>query len=85
MRAILEPIKTDAPLVVDSNGVPTFSIAFESFQTVARRDCQLFELGDCMELGQFTQSHALNIWWKEAGFALIEQRLGLLAGKGTNH
>ena len=60
MRTVIPPAEADTPLVVDPDGVETFTVSLESFEPVARRDGKMFEFGNCVELGQFSQGDALN-------------------------
>lgn len=85
VRAIVFPAETDAPLVVDSDGVLAFAVSFESLQTVAGRDGEVFEIGDSVELGKFPQRNTLDIGRERTGFPFAEQDGGLLAGEGTDH
>jgi hypothetical protein len=85
MRSIFLPTETNAPLVIDSDGVLAFAVSLESLQTVAGRDGEVFEFGDRMELSQFSQGDTLDVRRKRAGFPFTEEEGGLLAGEGTDH
>ena len=85
VRTVFPPAEANAPLVVDSDGVLAFAVSLESFQTVAGRDGEMFEFGDCMELGQFPQGYTLDVRRERARFPFTEEEGGLLAGEGTDH
>ena len=85
MRAIFLPAEADAPRVVDANGMLALAVSLKSFQSVAGRDGEMFEFGDCMELGQFPQGYTLDVRRERAGFPFLEEEGGLLAGEGTDH
>ncbi len=42
-RCLLGPLKTHAPLVIDSDRVLAFPISFENFKTVAGQRCQILQ------------------------------------------
>ena len=56
------PVKANAPLIVDTNGMLAFAISLEGFQPVARRDTELKQVRDSMELCELAQRRALNVW-----------------------
>lgn len=61
VRAIRFPAETNAPLIIDADGVLAFAGAMENFQTVAGWDAKVNEFGDGVELGEFAQCNALDI------------------------
>jgi hypothetical protein len=85
VRAIVFPAEANAPRVVDADGVLAFAVSFESLQTVAGRDGEVFEFCDSVNLGKFPQGNTLDIWRERSGFPFAEQDGGLLAGEGTDH
>jgi hypothetical protein len=65
-RAAVRPEKAEPVLVVDADAVLADPIASQRFQTVARRNSQIFQpLGD-LELPQFAAGHPLD--GLEAGY-----------------
>lgn len=85
MRAIRLPLEADAPLVVDADGVLTSPVSVESFEPVSRRNAELKQLRDRIELGQLSQSRALNIRRKGTDLLQLEQAGSFVAGEGTDH
>jgi hypothetical protein len=61
MGSVGFPAETDTPLVVDADGILAFAIPFESFQAVARRDGEVLEFGDGMDLCKFAQCDTLKV------------------------
>jgi hypothetical protein len=78
VRAVGFPTETDAPLIIDSNGVKTLPIALEGFQSIAGWDGELDEFGDSVQLGELPQSNTLDGGWNGPDFPLFEKELGLL-------
>ncbi len=85
MRAVRFPAETDAPLVIDPDGILALAIAFESFESIARWDSQLSHFGDGMKLRELAQSGPLNVRRKGADFLQQKQPGGGIAGKGADH
>lgn len=46
------PAEADTPLIVDTNGMLAFAVAFEHFQTVAWRNAELNQFRYSMQLGK---------------------------------
>ena len=84
-RAVRFPAETDAPLVIDPDGILAFAIAFESFESIAGWYSQLGQFGDRMKLSELAQSSALDIRRKGADFLQPKQPGGGIAGKGADH
>ncbi len=68
MRPVRFPDETDAPLVIDADGVLAFPIAHESFESVAGWHGEAMVFGDGMKLGQFSQGDPLDIGRKDRVF-----------------
>lgn len=85
VRIALMPAKADAPLVVNADAVLAFSVAFERFQPVRRRNPQLIEIGDVIEHAQFTARDVLDIARQAARRRTCPDFLDFLVGKGVNH
>jgi hypothetical protein len=79
------PAEAYAPLVVNSNGMLTGSIAFERFEAVARRHPEVVELLGQIELDQFASSRRLNGGGKNGRAFIMENRLSGTAGEGFDH
>ncbi len=55
------PIKTNSPLVVNSDAVLSRTIADEFFQTIRRRDAKVVDCFGIVQHSQFSQSNLLNV------------------------
>ena len=69
--AVRFPAETDAPLVIDANGVLPRPVALKRFQAIAGWDGKMVEFGDRMNLGEFAQDNALDVRRKRPGFPFI--------------
>src|SRR5258707_1348494 len=54
------PSEADAPLIVDPNTMPAFTVPLQPFEPVARWGCQLFETLRRVQLLQLAHRHSLN-------------------------
>lgn len=80
----IAPDKTDSPLIVDSNGVLSFSLAAQSFQSIPRGRGQNSQLRGRMQLQQFPQGDSLE--GTEALAVVVLKKLpGFLRAKTVNH
>jgi hypothetical protein len=61
VRTGFTPSKTNSPLVVDPDAVLSRAIAFEQFQSVARRNFQIVKSPGDLKLSQFTSTDGRNI------------------------
>jgi hypothetical protein len=78
------PAKADTPLVVDSDAVLTYALAFECFETVAWWNTQIVEPCRNLKLPQFSPRHSGDI--DEATDPLTSsQRLSVRASEGPDH
>ena len=59
--AALRPFKAQAPLVIDTNTVLTFSVFLQSFEFVLWRDFQVIQITRPVEHGQLAQRNRFNI------------------------
>ena len=48
------PGEADSPLVVDANGMLSFAVSFEGFESVSGWNREMFEFGYCMELSELS-------------------------------
>ncbi len=53
MGSIRFPAETDAPLVIDADGVLAFPVALERFEAITGRDGEVVEFGDGVNLSEF--------------------------------
>ena len=78
------PDKADAPLIVDPNAVLASSIAFQGFQTIARRGREVAKLRSNVQLPKLALRHPLES--PEPFDALPGVKLfRLLRAEGLNH
>lgn len=54
------PDKTDAPLIVDADAVLSLSVSVKSFETIARRGCQVAQFRGNIQLAEFPLRHSLD-------------------------
>ena len=85
VRAIRLPAEADAPLVVDADGVLAFAVAFVGFQSVAWRDGEVVEFGDCVKLSEFPQGNTLDGRRERSCLPFLEEGGGLPRCKGADH
>ena len=78
------PLKYDPPLVVDANGIPSFSVAFEGLQPVAGRNRQIGEVSRTIHLNQLAKCNAFECLEALVPF-FTEQLLGIRVVKGLDH
>ena len=64
MRIVVVPAEADAPLLVNSNAVLAFSVAAESFEVIARRYSESFDLSDSGNDSKLIQCSLLNVAWE---------------------
>jgi hypothetical protein len=82
------PTKNDSPLIVDPDGVKTFPNALEPFETIARRDCQIAQLGCVVKVQLLSTGGPAELGWKRPGSPrslVIEEVLGQGVAKGLDH
>jgi hypothetical protein len=80
----IAPDKTNAPLIVDANGMLPLAISFMRLQLIPRRRSEYPQFGGSMQLEQFSQRDALDR--AEASAVLIMKKLlGLFRGEALDH
>jgi hypothetical protein len=80
----IDPPKTHSPLIIDSDTVLPFAIAFERFESVAWRCHEVFKPAGLMKIKQLAASCALD--GTKPGYQLvIEECLGIGGPKGLDH
>ena len=84
----LLPAESDAILIVDSNAVPARLVAFQQFQSSARRNSEILQSGSNIKCFEFPLCHSPNLLRDSpsgASVSLSEQVSGGLIGKGLDH
>jgi len=80
VRLAISPDEADSPLIVYANAVLSGSIAFERFQTVARRNAKLLQCFGGVQVEQPAPRRALD--GLEPGHGpIFEKSLGVVASK----
>jgi len=85
IRIAIVPAKADSPLLIDADAVLSFPIAGEFFQTIRRRDSQVFKRIGRLQNLKLHSCFALNVMSKPPGKPAIEHLFGFPRRKGTNH
>jgi hypothetical protein len=79
------PDEANAPLVVDANTVLGCSATLKGFQPIARRHPKVIQFSGGMELNEFTESGALDVWRKSPGTLALPNLFRLFTGERLNH
>jgi hypothetical protein len=82
--AVLEA-ETDAPLIVDGNGVLAFSVSLQGMKAIARWRFQVIQTGGQIDVFQTPDRPAQKVRRKPFGLACQEERLRVFVGKRFNH
>ena len=82
--AINEP-ETDAPLVVDGDGILPFSLPLEGVQSITGRGPQVIEPGGEMDIFQATNRSSDQVWRQAFRFAFCEHLLGIAIRERSDH
>ncbi len=85
VSVIFLPIKTNSPLVVNSDAVLSRTIADEFFQAVSGRNAQVVDCFGIIYHSQFSQSDLLNVLHQFARAREIVDFLGLRIFERFNH
>jgi len=56
------PLKTDTPLVVDTNAILSLTLPGESLKTIARRNTQIVKPLCSIQYREFPPCHAVQTW-----------------------
>ena len=76
--------ETQPPLIVDSDAVRTGAVAFERFESVARRYAKEVQRCRCIQLGQLALRDTFEP--DKAAYPISRRKpLGVLASKAPNH
>lgn len=65
--AAIEPDKTNAPLVVDTDRMLTLSITLQCFETISWRSEQIFEALSLLDHRKFALGRSQNVGWESFG------------------
>ena len=84
VRVAAAPPKTDAPLAIDADAVLTFPIAFERFQSIARRNEQILQTNGRVQETQLRQGDFLNVLRQSAGKFAIPNLLCFAVAKACD-
>lgn len=60
MSIVVEPLKANAPLVIDANTVLTGSVSRQFLPTIRRRNAQVIERSGVVQHAELSQSDLLN-------------------------
>jgi len=77
------PAEADAELIVDAHAILSGTIAFQCFQPVRRRRCQVSKLIRAIDLHQPSQRHGRDLL-KSPDAVLMEDRLRVFIAKGAD-
>ncbi len=78
------PSKTDAPLIVDSNTVLSYTITDEFLKSIRWRNSKIFCRACCIQHQELPQCNALNCA-KPPGPEPLKNPLGFLAAEALDH
>jgi hypothetical protein len=81
---VVLPDKTDSVLIVDSNAVPTFLIALQGFQPIARWDQEIVKSLGAVQRHKTAKRHLSDINELLYSFP-VEQTLRLAAPEALDH
>ncbi len=79
------PLKTNPPLIVDSDTVLPLPRTLQGFQPVAGWTSKIVQGSSLVKILQFPPSHLLHILSQDQRAISLEDFLGLLAGKAHYH
>ncbi len=85
VSVIFLPIKTNSPLVVNSDAVLSRTIADEFFQTIRRRNAKIVNCFGVVQHSQFSQCNLLNVGWQFPRAREIVDFLGFGIFERFNH
>jgi len=85
VRIAVDEAKTDAPLVIDRNGVLPGAVSLQRMEPIARRYAQVGELERRMDGFELPERAPRHVGRHLLGFAGSEQLLGLPIGEGFDH
>ena len=77
------PTEADTVLIVNADAIVSSTIAFQCFQPVRRRRCQVSKLIRAIDLHQPSQRHSRNLL-KSTDALLMEDRLRVFITKGAD-
>lgn len=83
--AAFRPAKANAPLLIHANAVLSFAIAFESLESVAWWDAQIFEFRRCVNHHQLAVHNTLKILRQTTGDKTLVKFLRFNVAETLNH
>jgi hypothetical protein len=78
------PTETESPLIIDPNAVLALARAAQFFEPIARRNPQVLDRSGIVQHDELTTSGLFDSA-KTCGTSPIEERLGVLASKRSDH
>ena len=85
VRIAVDKTETDAPLVIDRNGVLPDAVSLECMEPIAGRHTQVRDLERRVDGFELSERAARHVGGHLLGLARSEQLLGLPVGKGLDH
>jgi hypothetical protein len=79
------PDKADSPLVVDPDAMLTGAVSLQSLQSIARGHSQIMQAHGSIEHQQLLATRPPNVTPKPFRRDILEDGLGALIGKGSDH
>jgi hypothetical protein len=79
------PFKADAPLLIDTNAVLSFAIAFERFQLIRGRNHQISQIASAIQILQLLTGTLLDLSIQPFHELSVEYSLGILVLKASYH
>ena len=84
-RLVGDPLKANAPLVIDADSVLAGAIALEFLQPVTGDSLQILQGVGVVEVDQFTARRTLDLRRELSGELTSEDLLGFLGREGFDH
>ena len=81
----VDPLETDAPLIVHANAVLSGAIAAELFQLIATRDTEVGQPQRGVDVSQLAQHHAAKVRRVVPYRLTTPQALGIAIGEAPDH
>jgi len=84
-RIVPVPPKTYPPLIIDSNTVLAFSVAFQFFQPIRRRYAKIGKIFRCVQDFQFSPSSARDVRRDSSRRLTVKELFRFLIGETPYH
>jgi hypothetical protein len=85
IRVPVLPAKADAPLIVDANAVLARAVAFELFESVARRNTQVLELLGGINEANLTEHEPEQVGREPPDALALKHALGVPIREALDH